>query len=103
MSNKQQSESTLRSVLKSAIEDRKDHVRIPPGTYRIGADPATVNKEKCHLLFRDVHDMEIDATGVTLIAQDALTHNGVYFLGCSGITLKGMTYENVKIFPSPRD
>lgn len=56
---------------------------IPPGTYRL---------PEGGVVLRDLHDVEIDGTGVRLIATD-LAAPALKLTGCRNIKLKGLTID----------
>ena len=86
---KERSESELRKILEEAIRSKAGYVRIPPGTYRLKADPSG----KAHLFFEDVHDMVIDAHGVELVMTELAKTSLIFFHNCSRITVRGLTVD----------
>ena len=83
------SEQYLRDMIHDAIATKANSLRIPPGIYRIGPDASG----KAHLLFQDLHDLVIDATGVELIMTNGLKTALVAVYNCRNITLKGLTVD----------
>ena len=88
---KVQDSKTLRKVLYEAIDRKRTKVKLPPGTYRMEADPR--NPGDAHLALRDVQKLEIDGTGVTLLIGDFVNLPGISLYGCKDVTLKGITID----------
>ncbi len=82
-------EQSLRERIGKAISSRARSVRIAPGVYRIGPDASG----KAHLLFQDVHDLVVDATGSELIMTDGMKTPLVALYNCRNVTLKGFTVD----------
>ena len=78
----------LQQKLMEASRDKVKKVRITPGVIRGGAT------DRDHLLFlKGLQDMEIDATGVSLVSTDP-TRGGVFLRDCKRVTLRGLLYYN---------
>ncbi len=88
---KVQDSRTLRKVLYEAIDRKRTKVKLPPGTYRMEADPR--NPGDAHLALRDVQKLEIDGTGVTLLIGDFVNLPGISLYNCKDVTLKGITID----------
>ena len=78
---------SIQAVIEDAVTQGSKHVVIPPGVYRL---PGVEEPRKTgwHLRFHDLKDVEIDASGVTLILMDPQMH-GIGFFGCQGTTFRG--------------
>lgn len=83
-------EADLRSLIADAVKNRQTVLRIPPGVYRLGKDPAD---DKAHLLLSRIHDLEIDGTGVELVFTRMQGANGITIRDCRNLTLKGFTID----------
>lgn len=77
----------FRPLIDAAVTEKRDHVVIPPGTYRL----KPIGKSKSHVVLRGVENMVINATGVTLICEE-LTQ-AVTFEHCRNVTLRGLTVD----------
>jgi hypothetical protein len=80
----------LRELIAKAVETHAQEVRIPPGVYRLAADPA---HNFSHLHFEGVHDLIVDATGVSLICTEVHKASCVSLYHCKNVTLKGLTID----------
>lgn len=80
----------IRDLIAKAVSEKQSSVRIPPGRYTIGSDPAA---PEAHLYLRDIRGLEIDATGVELICKDFFTASGIVLFRCENVTLKGFTID----------
>ena len=81
----------LRQVLYGAIDRKRPKVKLPPGTYRLEADPR--NPGDAHLALREVKNVEIDGTGVTLLFANFRDLPGIALYYCKNVTLKGITID----------
>ncbi len=88
---KVQDSTGLRKVLYEAIDRKRTKVKLPPGTYRMEADPR--NPGDSHLAMRDVKNLEVDGTGVTLLIGDFVSLPGISLYNCKAVTLKGITID----------
>lgn len=79
----------LQTLIEEAVTARQKKVIIPPGVHRI--TPAA-NLGDTHVLFRNVHDLEIDGTDAKLIFTDP-EKSAFSFDGVQGLTLKGFTID----------
>jgi hypothetical protein len=65
-------------------------VRIEPGVYRMRPKPPKPPRQP-HLTIQDATGLVIDASGVTLICENATS--AIHLLGCRNVTLKGLTID----------
>lgn len=77
----------LRHLVCAAGAAGKSQVVVPPGIYR--GEPA--DGEKVHLTLQGVHDLEIVATGVTMICTRRT--RAIDFFHCRNVTLRGLTID----------
>lgn len=84
---KPRSMAELRQIVDEAVAAEKRLVVIPPGVYR--GTPA--DGEKVHLTLKGAHDLEIVATGVTMICTRRT--RAIDFAGCRSVTLRGLTID----------
>ncbi|HEY8966831.1 MAG TPA: hypothetical protein VIM58_10330 [Candidatus Methylacidiphilales bacterium] len=73
---------SLQAGIEAAASRGLPKVVVPPGIYRLPA------KDDWHLVFRDLHDFEIDARGATFVLDDPYA-KGIGFFGCRNVTLRG--------------
>ena len=81
---------SLQQAINEAIQARATKLVIPSGTYEV---PAGLPPEKVynfHLRVTAAHDMEIDATGVTLIFPKR-SQGTIAFIDCHNVTFRGAT------------
>lgn len=77
---------SLQAAIKWAYENGLHRIVIPPGTYRVAAEPQSGS----HLHFSGMKNFEIDATGATLIFT-ARKKSSFAFDHCEDVTLRGAT------------
>ena len=77
--------SILRGV-EAAASAGQPRVIIPPGIYRLAADPAS----DVHLHFSNLKNLEIDATGATLVFTTP-SKDSIIFEHCANTTFRGAT------------
>ncbi len=76
----------LQQFIANAYRDGARKIKIPPGIYRLGES----SHGSC-LYFEGLKNVEIDATGVTLVATSVKSR--ILFLSeCDGVTLTGGTF-----------
>ena len=78
----------LRRGIESAIAGGAKKIVVPPGVYRL--EPA---RGRVCLRIADVSDVEIDATGATLLLADPAS-SAIEFFRCRRVTLRGLIIEN---------
>jgi len=79
--------SELRALLRTAVAQRQARVVIPPGVYR-GAPEAG---QRVHVYLRGARDLEILATGVTMVCTKQTRALGLD--SCHNVTLSGLTID----------
>ena len=83
---------SVQRAIDEAIRLRLPKLTIPPGTYEV---PPGLPPEKAynfHLRVTGAKDLEIDATGVTLIFP-ARKQNSMAFIDCENVTFRGATLK----------
>ena len=73
---------TLKALIAGAIAEGRQHLRIPPGVYRL-APPLEI---------AGASGLTIDAEGCTLVFTDFLS-NGLVLSECVGLAIKGLTID----------
>jgi hypothetical protein len=81
--------SGLHASILEAAAAGKSGIVIPPGVYRMPSVVPPKGEEPWHLVFANLKNLEIDATGVTVIFSDR-RQAGINFRGCENVTLKGL-------------
>ncbi len=74
--------ASIQATVEAAVAAGQAKVIIPAGTYQVPV------KDGWHLRFKGLHDLEIDATGVTLVLADPYA-SGIAFIGCRNVTFRG--------------
>ncbi len=75
----------LQGFLDAAVKAGHKRIVIPPGRY------AVTPKDRQHLVFRDLHDLDIVATGVEMVCTQ--TTRALTFTRCRNLTLRGLTVD----------
>lgn len=83
-------EVDLRALIADAAKSRQAVLKVPPGVYRLGKDPAD---DKAHLVLNRIHDLEIDGTGAELVFTRIQGTNGIVIRDCENLTLKGFSID----------
>lgn len=78
--------ASLQTGIEAVYKAGQKKVVVPPGIYSLGARGYA-------LRFSQMHDFEIDATGVTLLRTEQ-TRGGIEFDRCQNVALVGMTLLN---------
>ena len=86
-----QTPASLRAGITAAAQAGAKRVVIPPGIYLLPASDGPFNLE-----FTGLKDLEIEASGVTLLLPDP-TKGGLRFTRCQNVTLRGATIRNATI------
>ena len=79
--------ATIQEQLDAAVRANASSVRIMPGAYR--AQPAT--PRGAHVVFQEVTDLDVDASEVTLICENASP--ALKFERCRNVILRGLTID----------
>lgn len=82
--------SSIRRAIETASQAGSGRVVIPPGIYRLPGPDAPPGQPGWHLFLEDIHDLTIDATGVTFISTDR-RHPAIRFRHCRNVVFQGAT------------
>ncbi len=83
--------ASLHEGILAAAKAGAKRVVIAPGVYQLPPSDGPANLE-----FSDLKDLEIEATGATLLMPDS-TKGGLRFTRCSNVTLRGATIRNATL------
>jgi len=81
-----QSTQPILDQIQAAVDRGEKRVRLSPGIYYSHTAP-----KKIHLTLKRLSDLEIDATGVTLIASNLVA--ALEIIHCRNLTLRGLTID----------
>lgn len=81
--------ASLKRGILAAVKAGQQKVVVPAGVYRLTAE----EKERFHLKFADLSNLEIDATGATFLLLNP-NKGGIEFYRCKNLTLRGATLQH---------
>lgn len=82
----------IKALVMKAYQNGDRKAVIPAGTYHIPSRRGALEA----ILFQDLKDFEIDATGVKLILED-INQLGIHFVNCEDVTFKGATIDGSRV------
>ncbi|HEY0257984.1 MAG TPA: hypothetical protein VGC39_11115, partial [Candidatus Methylacidiphilales bacterium] len=82
--------TSIQKAVQAAIRAGSSKLVIPPGVYRIAPLPTGSGPDAWHLIVENARNLEIDATGVTLIFTDR-GRSSLTFTHCDNVIFRGAT------------